>query len=301
MKRFGFSMVELIIVIVVLAILTSGAYISLKKLYIKVATSKAINDLSLSSTVIANQISSLLSYRVPSSVIGYDSNKSVFESIYTMSAKYKILEWISIDFESFRDKKFSGFVDLDRSDKTTLMLYSPDTNITKIDTNISAIIFSGAFDNGIIYGNDFNNSFGWHGNSANEVFQIDSVSKDENITLISTPSTIYEKYYLVNSAYAIAKISDINDSAICIEELNIDAKDNVLFLFYDYKPWKAETFCADPNGSNKKGKVTVLSDEVSGFEIDFLDGMLQFNITLTRSIPKGSDNFIQISKQKAIF
>ncbi len=301
MKRVGFTMIELVVTIVVMGILASGAYIALKKLYIKTAKSKAISELSFDSTIIANQISSLLINRVPSTVIGYDSNSGNFESIYNLSSNYEILEWISVDFESFRDKKFSGFVDLERSDKTTSSLYSPDTNISQFDTNKIGLIFSGSFDEGSIYGLNFNNSFGWHGNSANEIFDISSTSSDENITLSVHPNKIYEKYYLVDSAYAIAKSSDINTSASCIQDLNISISDNILFLFYDYRPWKLETFCADPNGTTQEGNVTVLSNETSGFEVDFVEGMLQFKLTLSRSIPKGGNKSVTISKQKAIF
>ena len=301
MKRVGFTMVELVVTIVIMGILASGAYIALKKLYTKTAKSKAISELSFDSTIIANQISSLLINRVPSTVIGYDSNSGNFESIYNLSSNYEILEWISVDFESFRDKKFSGFVDLERSDKTTSSLYSPDTNISQFDTNKIGLIFSGSFDEGSIYGLNFNNSFGWHGNSANEIFDISSTSSDENITLSVHPNKIYEKYYLVDSAYAIAKSSDINTSASCIQDLNISISDNILFLFYDYRPWKLETFCADPNGTTQEGNVTVLSNETSGFEVDFVEGMLQFKLTLSRSIPKGGNKSVTISKQKAIF
>ncbi len=302
MRRVAFTMIELVMTIVIMGILASGAYISLKKLYIKTAKSKAISELSFDSTIIANQISALLAHRVASTVIGYDEDNNTFASIYDMSANYGILEWISVDFENFRDGNYSGFIDLDRSDKYTSMVYSPDTNISNIADTTARLIFSGAFDVGILYSGDFNNSFGWHGNDANQTFDINDTSEDENITINPVPSQIFEKYFLVDTAYAIAKTADINTTADCIKDLNINVdNNNTLFLFYDYQPWLNQTFCADKNGANQEGNVTVLSDEVDGFEVNFIEGMLQFKLTLKRAVPKGSDQNVTISKQKAIF
>jgi len=67
------------------------------------------------------------------------------------------------------------------------------------------LVFAGSFDSGnTISSNEFNSSFGWHGNDHNVTYNISSISSD-SITLSSRPKEIYEKYYLVDSAYAIAR------------------------------------------------------------------------------------------------
>ncbi len=298
--RKAFTMVELITTIVIMGILAGGTYISLANLYTKSAKSKAISELSFDSTLISNQISALLSHRVPSTVIGYDAQTGSFESIYDMSANYTIFEWIATDFEEYRAKKYSSFVDFDKSDKDINMIYSPDTNISTISSD--ALIFAGAFDEGgVVYGSDFNDSFGWHGNSSDMIFDINSSSSGNEIRLTSKPSKIYEKYYLLKGAFAIARYADINQSADCLSDLNIALGDNTLLLFYDYYPYKGKTFCADTSG-DINGSVTILSNEVQGFELDFVNGNLQFNLTMQREIRKrGKDLTIQISKQKVIF
>ncbi len=298
--RRAFTMVELIMTIVIMGILAGGAYISLAALYTKSAKSKAISELSFDSTLISSQISALLSHRVPSTVIGYDSNNSTFESIYNYSDKYTVFEWIGTDFDSYMAGDFSSFIDFSKSDRDANMLYSPNTKMQ--DVNSTALIFAGAYDDGsVVYGDDFNDSFGWHGNSHNLIFDINESSSDENITLIQKPSKIYEKYYLLKSAYAIARYEDIKQDATCIDDLNVTLGDKTLFLFYDYYPWKGKTFCAD-NSGDINGSVTILSNEVKGFEVDFVNGNLQFNLTLEREIRKKGKNLkIQISKNKVVF
>ena len=291
--RRGFSMVELIMTIVLMGILAGGAYISLSKLYTKRAKTKAISELSLDSTRISSQISALLAYRIPSSVIGYDMNNDTFESIYELSHQYGILEWIGEDFENYKGQNYSGFIDFDACDPAKKMLISPDTDIDKIlaqDIN-TTLIFSGSFDEGVGYDSDFDNSFGWHGHNHTKVFKINTASTDDNITLITKPDTIYEKYYLTNSAFAIARAADVNAS--CTKPAA--TTDNTLLLYYNYKPWLNETFCTDAN-------VTILSDETSGFEVDFVNNNLQFNLTLEREIKKSGKNLhVTISKEKVVF
>jgi prepilin-type N-terminal cleavage/methylation domain-containing protein len=292
MRRAAFTMIELIMTIVIMGILAGGAYVSLAQLYTKSAKSKAISELSFDTTLISNQISALLSHRVPATVIGYDSNTSEFVSIYNIAKQYNIVEWIGTDFERYKAGTYSGFIDFEKSDKDKNMTFSPDTS----DLNSSSLIFAGSFDEGsVVYGSDFNDSFGWHENNSSKIFEINSTSTGNKLGLTTQPSKIYEKYYILKSAYAIAKYDNNISSCASISNSNITATDKSLLFFYDYYPWKGETFCDD-------AKVTILSNEASGFEVDFVNGNLQFNLTLEREIrKKGKDLKVQISKQKVVF
>ena len=318
MKSNGFSMIELVVVIIVVSILATGTTIALSELYNRSMKSKAISELSYDSQLLIEQISQLLSARVPSTVIGYDMTNDSFEPIYNMNHEYKILEWIGRSIESFNLKEYSSFIDLEKSDRNSKSLYSPDSNFSKLSNSIKdkfeisssniyhdeivALIFSGSYDEGsFIYSNEFNNSFGWHENSNNYIYEINSIDEN-NITLKRKPSTIYEKYFLIDSAYAIARGKDIDISANCIQDLNVSVDENSLFLFFNYRPWRGESFCADLNAPFTEGNVTILSTEVSGFEIDFANGNLIFNVTLKRFIPKrAKKNSITISKQKVVY
>jgi len=303
MKR-GFTMVELIITIVIMGILSAGAYISLTKLFTRSAQSKAISDLSFESVLISHQIGALLAQRVPSTVIGYDPTQNKFESVYALSDKYPVLEWIANDNEGLQSGMFSGFIDLDRSDKENNMLYSPNTDINATNR---AVIFAGAFDEGdITYDQTvFQNAFGWHEHNSSKIFELNtSSSTHENLYLTTKPAVVYEKYTLVKSAFAIARYEDIEQNASCIQTLGLDNTigNNTLFLFYNYRPWRGETFCADPNGSDQNGSVTILSTETGAFSADFVNDNLQFTLTLERTIKKpGKDFNVTISKRKVIY
>ncbi len=322
MKK-AFTLIEMIVVIVIAGILSTGTFIALKQIYLRSSKSKAISELSQNSELITSQVTSLLYDRVPSSVIGYDTIAKNFQSIFDIDTTYNVLEWLSVAQESFNHRDYSGFVDMDnnKTDSSSNTLYSPDTNVSDInettkikfhtaedvfDNNLVALVFAGSFDSGSLSLDDFNNSFGWHGYSHNLIYDINASSVGNVIKLKSHPNEIYEKYYLVDSAYALTRGEDINQSAECIKNLNIAQKDinNTLFLFYNYRPWKNETFCADPNTLNsesKEGNVTVLANEVQGFRVDLVNDNLQFSLTLKRYISSDKKHSVTISKQKVIF
>lgn len=315
MKK-AFTMIEIIVVIVIMGILSLGTLISIKHLYIRASKTKTISDFSINSQIVLNQISSLLYNRVPLSTIGYNPNNGNFQSIYDINSNFTILQWIGIASESYIQRDYSGFVDMDKSDKNTNTIVSFDirgsnlettefkkfginyTYLTPNDANVTALIFTGAFDTGLI-STDFNNSFGWHNNAHNIIYDITKI-KDNNITLAKRPNEIYEKYYLVDSAYAMARGADINISTCSgYTKTNIDNNDT-LYLFYNYRPWRGETFCADVNGVNKSGDITILSEHITGFEAGLINDSIYFNLTFNKKI-RGDDNNVTISKQKVIF
>ncbi len=307
--RKAFTLVEIIITIVILGILSAGTLVSIKHLYLKVAKTKALSDLSSDSQVIVDQISSLFSDRVPSSVIGYKKDGS-FETIYNLNSTYNVIEWIGVASESFKSGYYSSFIDLNASDKATDTIVTPSIYQDKLNSVMQnkfgktssdlALIFAGSFDNGsVTLSADFNDSFGWHGNIHKQIFNISNISLDA-IKLATTPNEIYEKYYLVDSAYAIARGDDIDLNATCIKDLNQSDNNNTLFLFYNYRPWQGKTFCADPNGSGHDGNVTILSKNVKGLEFKLVNNDIQFNLTLEKKV-RGSQNSIIVSKQKVVF
>lgn len=316
MKK-GFTLLEMIVSIVILGVLSAGTFVSLQHLYLRSAKSKAISELSLESQVIADQISALMFDRIPISVIGYNPANNTFESIYTVDANFTVLEWIGIASESMKQGSYSGFVDMNASNGiqqriSTLTALNQehisDTlsakfgGVHSIASDSVRLVFAGSFDDGTVYySNEFNTTFGWHGNAATKIWQIASMNNDGNITLTNKSDEIYEKYYLVDSAYAVARGSEVNLLTCTNDDLNITTSANTLFLFHNFRPWRGETFCGDTGTSGtKSGNVTVLSSNVLGFEAGVMNGSIYFNITMNKVI-RGSDNNVTISKQKAVY
>ena len=318
MKR-AFTMVEIIVVIVIMGILSAGTLVSIKHLYTRAAKSGKINAFSVTSDVALNQISSMLYDRVPSTVIGYNSTTGNFESIYDIDTGFTILEWIGYAKEALNARQYSGFIDMNGSDRGNIVLRS-DTNSSDLNTteyhkfgisynyanpnnaNVTALIFAGSFDSGAST-SDFNSSFGWHGNDHNLTYDITNMN-DTIITLATRPNEIYAKYYLVDSAYAVARGADINRTSTCITDLNVSNNDinDTLFLFYNYRPWRGETFCADidDNNGTREGNVTILAQHVTAFRTGIINDSIYFDMTMSQQI-RGTENNVTVSKQKVVF
>ncbi len=318
-NKKAFTLIEMIFVVVIVAFLSVATFKALQMIAIRSYKAKETTKLSLQSQIVVDQISEYLSKRVPSTVIGYDPESGDFEYIGEISNNKPVLEWFGMADESFVNGDYSEFIDMAKSDKDTNTTYSPDTNGDKIETNtqkkfnisddiysgkIVNLIFAGSFDRGSSDIADYKNSFGWHGNKSDNSFDIDINSSGYiKITDSVQPKFIYEKYYLVDSAYAIARGEDINQTAECIKDLNISANDinDTLLLFYNYRPWNEETFCADKpkNGENQKGNVAILMKNVARFRFEEVDYTIRVSLDINKSI-KGSSP-IHLSKMKVVF
>ena len=321
MVKKSFTLIEMIFVIVILSIIITGGMMIAGKIYKRNILVSNSLKLQFDTQQVIDKLANMLYYRIPLSAIGYDPETGDFKYLGDIvdTNKYKVFEWIDESFDIEKGLNFSGFADLYASKKP--ILKALDFNISFINQvmqnkfnkdlqDACAIVFAGSFDRGDegVLG-DYNNSFGWHGNKAKYVFKISSYEKigdnDANLTLKESNGSeienarIYEKFYLVDSAYAIARGADINTSAQCIKDLNISSNEinNTLFLFYDYRPWNGETFCADNKGK-PSGEVEVLSKNIAGFYIKEVNSHLE--IFFKAEYKKG-DITIKVSKQKVVF
>ncbi|MDD4854646.1 MAG: prepilin-type N-terminal cleavage/methylation domain-containing protein [Sulfuricurvum sp.] len=293
MKRPGFTLIEIIITVAITGILSVGMFKAFEAITLRSEKAKILSTLSIDSQSALDQISILLYNRAPMSVSGYnlgDANRTSLDS----STNKKIIEWLGLASESYETGDYSSFVDMNRSDYASKTLYTPDTNVAAIQTtqtakwgsfswNNMALIFSGTFD---------------EGNSA--TYPI-SMSTNNQIVITGTPATIYEKYNLIDSAYAVARGADIDQTAPCITALGLSASalDNTLFLFYDYRPWKTptESFCAD--SANRIGKVSILATNINAFRAQTINGTIRLSLDVNRTVRGG--NPVRLSKQKVVF
>ncbi len=312
----AFTLMEAIFVIVILSLITMIGVRITGELYKRNYIVKQISNFAFLSQQTEDIISERVYNRIPLTVIGYNPSNHDFKYIGEIDSddNYTVFEWISDSFDAKKELNLSGFIDLADSKKPTL--YARDFHkdfIEEVEQNkfntsknledLTAVIFAGSFDRGEEAAlDDYNNSFGWHGNKHKYVFRIDTITqnsnnKDANITLKDDADRIYEKFYLVDSAYAIALKRDLNKSAWkCDEDIN-SFKDDDLLLFYNYRPWEGDTFCADNNGT-PEGNVTLLLNNVNGFKIRSVNSHLELLINMKSH--KGDIN-ISVSKQKVAF
>lgn len=295
MKRPGFTLIEIIITVAITGILSVGMFKAFEAITLRSEKAKILSTLSIDSQSALDQISILLYNRAPMSVSGYnlgDANRTSLDS----STNKKIIEWLGLASESYEVGDYSAFVDMNRSDYASKTLYTPDTNIAAIQTtqtakwgsfswNNMALIFSGSFDEG------------------NPAAYPISMSTNNQIVVTGTPATIYEKYNLIDSAYAVARGADIDQTASCITALGLSASalDNTLFLFYDYRPWKTptESFCADSATANRIGKVSILATNINAFRAQTVNGTIRLSLDVNRTVRGG--NPVRLSKQKVVF
>ena len=315
MVKRAFTLIELIFAVSLVGFIAGGGFLTADKIYESYNRAKSLTFLSTQSNLLFLQIGSLLSFRIPSSVIGYDPSSGKFESLYTSSKSYKVLEWIGGAKESFKNGEYSSFLDMEKSQKDKNLLFSPDTNLSLVNKRVqdkfgknadvfsnedAVLIFSGSFDEGASpYMSDFKDFYGWHFRESKKIFPIKRAVESEYFELTKSPKKIYEKYFLADSAYALARGEDTDMEAECIKNLPIKVSKDTLFLFYDFRPWKKESFCADKNALKKGGKVTVLALNSKGFEAEVKDDSLILNVTLFKKLKNNKE--ITFSLQKVLF
>ncbi len=297
--RRGFTLVEMIFVLIVTAILAAGTFKATEALYIRTAKTKALTDLSLQTQIVLDQLSILLYNRIPNSVIGY-SPGGACEPIDELTDSRPVLEWLGMDDDALLNREYDGFVDMNASVKATYTLSTPGNTLT--DATDRNLIFAGALDAGAQEVSPCAGAFGWHGNDSNLSYGI-AMSVDA-VTITDAnkkPDFIYEKYYLTNTAYAVARGQDIDLSASCITDLGLFVNDDTLFLFYDYQPYSGDTFCADSGTKGvKSGNVTILSYDVKAFNARAVNDVIRLSLESERVI-RGASNDVRVSKQKGVF
>ncbi|WP_457595937.1 type II secretion system protein [Hydrogenimonas sp.] len=310
--RRGFTLLEIVTVVAVGGILAAGSFKALQALYVRSAKARAVTSLSLSTQALLNQLGVLLYDRVPASVVGYDPADGTFAPLAAMTDSKPVLEWIGTAEEARTLGAYSGFVDMNASDPAAGTLASPGTDGDAVaaverekfgtQEDIYArdrvrLAFAGTFDEGGS-GEEAAEAFGWHGAAAGRLWSV-SIDAQGVIALQGDPAFIYEKYYLADGAYAVARGADIDRDAQCLADAGIEAGPDTLLLFYDYRPWRGESFCADPRSGDKAGKVTPLAEYVRGFRAEWVDGTIRLYVETLRPVRGASP--VRISKQKVVF
>lgn len=269
MVRKGFTLIELIMVIVILGIMAVMATDILASMYQNYLRSRSINYLHSETNLALDKISKQLSNRIKESVTVRIGTTGVPIPIEDTTDNHNVLEWINYSNESLNGlghvtglarsvPGWSGMIDLDNveTNNTANTLKTPGSNLNvagniiwelsnhEVDINDTnggvALIFKGPKDRDM-------KKWGWAGTSSDREYVInvhrdtnDRIALDENIT------EAYEHYYLAHSAYALVPTEVKNG----VFDLN---------LHYNYRPWLGESL-AD-------GQVATIARNVSLFRI----------------------------------
>jgi len=307
------TLIEMIFVLILMSFLIIGAFKLIQRFYKRSYMVTKSSELQFKSQQVIDEIALLLYYRVPLSLIGYNQNTGNYKYIgYIDSGEdYPIVEWIGFENDAIKDANLSGFIDMDDSNSTTKTVKCLDFNKNYVERiiqnkfnttasldSLAAIIFAGTFDRGEEDAlNDYSNAFGWHGGGHNFIYTFTSSQNgnDTNLTLDTKPNKIYDKFFLIDSAYALARVADLDKTKWNCSELDINKlKNNDLLLFYNFRPWKGESFCGDSG----EGNVTLLSSNVKAFFVKKINLHLELKMEFFKS---KDDINISVSKQKVAF
>ncbi len=306
-RRGGFTLIEIIMVIIVLGIVAMIGTNIIAHMYENYMRSRYINTLEQKTELALELITRRLQYRVKSTAIVRQKGTSTVKWLNAddLNESFDMIEWIGYDYESFRGESngtlslpgWSGFVDLDH----------PDTNATQIVTSGSKLSFADRMIQDLSYGEvDLNSSttkqkpvlifkklsnrtfggFGWDwsNNDHNDTHIVykdpaseDILIFDENLTQKGV-DRIAEQYRLAWSAYAL------------VPEGN-DEKDFTLWLYYNYQPWHGEKYT--------DGKRSMVAEHVSSFKFLQSGNTVRVKLCIQDSNQTGIG--FGFCKEKAVF
>ncbi len=301
LKR-GFTMLELVFVIVILGIVASISASLIVQVYESYIVQRALHRTSAKAELAAMQISNRLTYRISSSVIGRNpSNTPPYYPIDQIpNETYKILEWIAYDNDSFSAQGtpgWSGFCDVNSSATTRTAISTPgsELNVTSMiignlgaaaDTDV-AIVFAGHEYNATK--NYIANCMGFSNNSC--IYRVNTAITD----VISLPINdnggtlvMTDQYKLAWSAYAIVP-TEVTGTDLTNRGFNSAVYD--LALHYNYQPWNGDTYL-----SNTTLKSTLVTN-VESFRFIGKGDTIRFKICVIESI---GDANITSCKEKAV-
>jgi len=295
-NRLGFTLLELIFVILIMGILGKFGASFLAQSYNDFLYSKINNSLQAKSEMAVELIAKRLQFRIKDSIIRRKSTDNSYVALGDMDNvgdDYNILEWIGSDSDGFRGDSlplWSGVIDLDESNASRLK--SPETNTSALNKLIKTLSYDNSdINDSAIYfiGSDTNiDGYGWDGVALSEqnssvIHPIKSTSNsDEFESSISGVNfsgvDVYEYYKLSWSAYAI--------------EHNTTTKE--LKLYYDYQPWAGESY--------KDAKSATIMENVSTFRFKSIGSVVKIQVCVKSDIIDGkNEGDYSLCKEKTIF
>ncbi|MFK5976748.1 MAG: prepilin-type N-terminal cleavage/methylation domain-containing protein [Sulfurovum sp.] len=292
-KRAGFSMLELVFVIVILGIISSLASEIIARVYQSYIVQRASNRSSIKTEIAAMQIANRLSHSIPNTVIGRVSDiNGTYRSIENLdNANYSVLEWVGSDIDGFQGNSatgisgWSGFIDINSPSTTKDRFLTLGSNIQNANAYIQALSTNlnttGLDGTALFFPGTYNvNTIGYNGN----ISGISIVSGRASPTIFTlypidpAPRVIKEHYKLAWSAYAIVPTIQPNG----LWTLN---------LHYDLQPWNGVDY-------NNGGQQSILLRNVSVFQFSGNENSIRFKLCQQEWI-NNSDR-VTTCKEKAV-
>ena len=276
-KRKAFSMLELVFVIVIMGILGKFGVEFIARAYESFIFSKINNDLQSKSASAVEFIAKRLEYRIKRSVISRNLVTNTYNYLSDTGLSdpnATVLEWISADNDGFRGTNaplWSGVIDLNASTATRLISVGTNTTSTSTLINVFSYTNGATINDAAIYfvGSylSASNPWGYDGVINDQNHTIHPINSGANVNEI-WPATavdftgleVFEYYKLAWTAYAI-ELGDYNDTSHI----------GNLYLYYDYRPWKGETYV-------NNGKKVLLAEGINTFRFRSAGSLIKVQV-----------------------
>jgi len=299
-SKLAFTMLELIFVIVIMGLLGKFGTEFLATAYENFLFSKINNTLHEQSSSAVEFISKRLESRIKASVIARNTTTGTYNfvnSAGTSDENATVLEWIGTDINGFRGTTsplWSGIIDLDISVSGPTNILSPDSDFNATSTLITTLSPTGKTITGAaVYfiGSSITvNPWGYDGAITDEthtlrpiqrvpIAAIDRFQIEGGSVTGFTGIEVFEYYKLSTSAYAVAL--DYNDTS------NIGD----LYFYYDYRPWKGETYTAN-------GTKVLLAENISTFRYRGSGSLIKIQICAKSDL---TNEEYSLCKEKTIY
>ncbi|MBQ9292675.1 MAG: type II secretion system protein [Campylobacter sp.] len=299
MNKNGFTLLELIFVIVVFGIISMFGADLYTKIYNSYAHTRAVNQLEARTMNAITIISSRLEDRIKGTVIARRSSDNTFVDIRSASQTHDIIEWIGQSVESKNlvmptggdpadSVGWSGFADIYNMATpipANFNFISQGSHFNGVGTVIRSLRGNADASFGIIFKgriavDDVENAYGYELSDFNNTFIGTANGRNNETVNINYPVRaaidepgISEQYYLAHSAYAIVPTNHtepyLGPSGNEVAEWNFD-----LALHYNYEPWSREAY----NGANVSTAIMVRDVSLFRFRND--DGAIALKLCL---------------------
>lgn len=292
-KRYAFTMLELIFVIVVMGILGTYGVEFLARAYQNFIFSKVNNDLQAKSGASVEFITKRLEHRIKRSTrfLNTAAGTAFFLSSGVTDPNADVLEWIETDDDNFRGvfkPLWSGVIDMDASSATALV--SPDSNFTEVSANIATLSYgTKTLNDAAIYFLDSaltTNPWGYNGQITTQTETLHPIQAGVTIDTIAPNSVdnfsgkeIFEYYKLTWTANAVKL------------DYNTTTHKGRLYFYYNYQPWKGEVYT--------DGEKQLLAEDISAFRFRAIGSLIKIQVCAKSDLIE--DEEYALCKEKTVF
>ncbi|NOR57289.1 MAG: prepilin-type N-terminal cleavage/methylation domain-containing protein [Sulfurimonas sp.] len=323
-NRKAFTMLELIFVIVIMGIIGKFGVEFLAQAYNNFIFSSTNNRLQANSATAVEFISTRLQNRIKASTIARETNATIVPQFTRLSDYFNqtapIIEWVGADIDGFRGNSnggvgvdnlpnWSGIIDLNSTISNQTQLFSPATDTGRINTLIQILSdTNSSISDAAIYFVDpdsLDSNWGWDANvtrfttqvgvpgSENAIHPINSTFDLRTFLPVTSNSatgntfsgvTAFEYYQLAWTAYAVG-----------ISNWDTTTNTGTLTLWYDYQPWKGDTYLQKLDGTPTKS--SIIMENVSSFRFIAIESLIKIQVCVKSDLVEE----YSVCKEKTVF